>query len=105
MGDTARYQDLQALAEELCEPAWDHERGEFYYRFGLSEPYPRGQANAVIMAAEAGSQQAMGRIFYEAKLRNFDQTTVSRGDFPRPGAFPGNLREGKKGLDVLNLCR
>ena len=41
-------QALHALAEQLCEPTWDRERGEFSYRFGLGEPYPRGQANAVI---------------------------------------------------------
>ena len=64
-GDSARYQALQALAEQRCEPTWDRERGGFYYRFGLDEPYPRGQANAVIMAAEAGSKQAWWRIFKE----------------------------------------
>jgi hypothetical protein len=83
LGDTARYQALHALAEQLCEPMWDRERGEFYYRFGLSEPYPRGQANAVIMAAEAGGRQAWWRIFNEPNLRKFDQPTVCGVDFPR----------------------
>ncbi len=85
MGDSARYQALHALAEEFCEPTWDRERGEFYYRFGLDEPYPRGQANALIMAAEAGSKQAWWRIFNEPNLRKFDQPTVSGVDFPRLG--------------------
>jgi hypothetical protein len=58
----SQYQALHALAEQFGEPTWDRARGEFYYRFRLSEPYPRGQANAVIMAAEAGGKQAWWRI-------------------------------------------
>jgi hypothetical protein len=85
LGDSARYQAMHALAEQFGEPTWDRARGEFYYRFGLSEPYPRGQANAVIMAAEAGGQQAWWRIFNEPNLRKFDQPTVSGVDFPRLG--------------------
>jgi hypothetical protein len=58
LGDSASYQTLHALAEQYGEPTWDRERGDFYYRFGLDERSPPGQANAVIMAAEAGSTQA-----------------------------------------------
>ena len=100
MGDTARYQDLQALAEQLCEPTWDREHGEFSYRFGLSEPYPRGQANAVIMAAEAGGKQAWWRIFNEPNLRKFDQPTVSGVDFPRLGISQAIYDEEKEILAV-----
>jgi hypothetical protein len=85
VGDSARYQTLHALAEQHCEPTWDRARGEFYYGFGLDEPYPRGQANAVIMAAEAGGKQAWWRIFNEPNLHKFDQPTVSGVDFPRLG--------------------
>lgn len=85
LGDTDRYQALHALAEQWCEPTWDRERGEFYYRFGLSEPYPRGQANALMMAAEAGGKQAWWRIFNKPNLRKFNQPTVSGVDFPRLG--------------------
>jgi hypothetical protein len=84
-GDAAHYQALHALAEHFAEPTWDRARGEFYYRFGLEEPYPRGQANAVIMAAEAGGKQAWWRIFNKPNLRKFDQPTVSGVDFPRLG--------------------
>jgi hypothetical protein len=100
LGDTARYQALHALAEQFCEPTWDHERGEFYYRFGLSEPYPRGQANAVMMAAEAGGQQAWWRIFNEPNLRKFDQPTVCGVDFPRLGISQAIYDEGKEVLAV-----
>jgi len=100
LGDTARYQALHALAEQIGEPTWDRERGEFYYRFGLSEPYPRGQANAVIMAAEAGSKQAWWRIFNEPNLRKFDQPTVSGVDFPRLGISQAINDEEKATLVV-----
>src|SRR5258708_39577507 len=63
VGDSARYQTLYALAEQHCERTRDRARGEFYYRFGLGETYPRGQANAVMMAAEAGGEPAWGRGF------------------------------------------
>ena len=100
MGDAARYQALHALAEQLCEPTWDRERGEFSYRFGLSEPYPRGQANAVMMAAEAGGKQAWWRIFNEPNLRKFDQPTVSGVDFPRLGISQAIYDEEKELLAV-----
>ena len=85
MGDAAQYEALHALAEQFGEPTWDRARGEFYYHFRLSEPYPRGQANAVIMAAEAGGKQAWWRIFNQPNLRKFDQPTVTGVDFPRLG--------------------
>ena len=100
LGDAARYQAMHALAEQLCEPTWDRERGEFYYRFGLSEPYPRGQANAVIMAAEAGGKQAWWRIFNEPNLRKFDQPSVSGVDFPRLGISQAIYDEEKELLAV-----
>lgn len=100
VGDSARYQALQALAEQWCEPTWDRERGEFYYRFGLSEPYPRGQANALMMAAEVGGQQAWWRIFNEPNLRKFDQPTISGVDFPRLGISQAIYDAEKKVLIV-----
>jgi hypothetical protein len=100
LGDSARYQALSALAEQYAEPTWDRERGEFYYGFGLGEPYPRGQANAVMMAAEAGGKQAWWRIFNEPNRRKFDQPTVSGVDFPRLGISRAIYDEGKEVLAV-----
>src|SRR5258708_40322305 len=84
MGDSARYQALYALAEEHGEPTWDRARGEFYYSFGLGEPYPRGQANAVIMAAEAGGEPAGGGGCNRPDQRKVDPPTVSWAHAPRP---------------------
>jgi hypothetical protein len=100
LGDSTRYQALHALAEQHGEPTWDRERGEFYYRFGLGEPYPRGQANAIMLAAEAGGKQAWWRIFCEPNLRKFDQPTVSGVDFPRLGISQAIYDEGKEMLAV-----
>jgi hypothetical protein len=100
MGDSTQYQALHALAEQFGEPTWDRARGEFYYRFRLSDPYPRGQANAVIMAAEAGDKQAWWRIFNEPNLRKFDQPTVSGVDFPRLGISQATYDTGKEILAV-----
>jgi hypothetical protein len=100
MGDSARYQALHALAEQHGEPTWDRARGEFYYGFGLDEPYPRGQANAVIMTAEAGGKQAWWRIFNEPNLLKFDQPTVSGVDFPRLGISQATYDADKNVLAV-----
>ena len=45
---------LAAALEASYEPTWDTARGEFTWGMGLDEPYPRGQYNAFLAAAEAG---------------------------------------------------
>ena len=104
MGDSAQYQALHTLAEQFGEPTWDRARGEFYYRFGLDEPYPRGQANAVIMAAEAGSKQAWWRIFNAPNLRKFDQPTVTGVNFPRLGISQATYDTNKDRLAVATYA-
>ncbi len=56
----AREWGLDDLAERLAtaieasyEPTWDTTLGEFTWAMGLNEPYPRGQFNAFLAAAEA----------------------------------------------------
>ncbi len=44
---------LSAAIEASYEPTWDTDRGEFTWGMGLNEPYPRGQFNAFLAAAEA----------------------------------------------------
>ena len=57
----AREWEMTELAERLAaaieasyEPTWDTASGEFTWGMGLNEPYPRGQFNAFLAAAEAG---------------------------------------------------
>ncbi len=76
------YAKLKAHAEAHYEPTWDSETGEFTWGFGLTEPYPRGQFNGPMAAAEALSQGAWWRICNEPKLRKFAEPTVYGVDFP-----------------------
>jgi hypothetical protein len=57
----------------------------FGWFFGLSEPYPRGQLNSLIMMAEIGEPGAWGRVFTDPNLAKFEQPTVHGVDFPRLG--------------------
>jgi hypothetical protein len=73
---------MMAHADSHYEPTWDADTGEFTWGFGLNEPYPRGQLNAGIMTAEAGSQGAWWRVFNEPKFHKFNEPTVHGVDFP-----------------------
>jgi hypothetical protein len=44
---------LVEAIEASYEPTWDRDLGEFTWGLGLNEPYPRGQYNAFLAAAEA----------------------------------------------------
>ena len=82
-GNDAVHTKLMAHAESHYEPTWDAARGEFTWGFGLNEPYPRGQLNAGIMTAEAGSDGAWWRVFNEPKFHKFNEPTVHGVDFPK----------------------
>lgn len=81
-GNDPVFNKLMTHAESAYEPTWDAETGDFTWGFGLNEPHPRGQLNAGIMTAEAGSKGAWGRIFNEPKFHKFNQPTVYGVDFP-----------------------
>ena len=81
-GERDIYAKLKDHAEANYEPTWNPENGEFTWGFGLGEPHPRGQYNAVMMTAEAGSEGAWWRIFNEPNLVKFTEPTVHSVDFP-----------------------
>lgn len=85
LGDTEVVKKLRAHVEAHYEPTWDRAAGEFYYLFGLREPYPRGQYNASIMVSEVGGPDAWWRLFNEPNLKKFAEPTVYRVDYPRMG--------------------
>ena len=85
LGDTEVVKKLRAHAEAHYEPTWDRAAGEFYYLFGLREPYPRGQYNANIMVSEVGGPGAWWRLFNEPNLTKFAEPTVYGVDYPRLG--------------------
>jgi hypothetical protein len=85
LGDTEVVKKLRAYVEAHYEPTWDREAGEFYYLFGLREPYPRGQYNAKLMVSEVAGPGAWWRLFNEPNLKKFEQPTVYGVDYPRMG--------------------
>ena len=85
LGDTEIVKKLRAYVEAHYEPTWDRQAGEFYYLFGLREPYPRGQYNANLMVSEVAGPGAWWRLFNEPNLKKFDEPTVHDVDYPRMG--------------------
>lgn len=74
---------LWAAADEVFEPTWNRDLGEFTLGFGLDEPHPRGQLNARAMAGWVCTEGAWSRIFKEPNTAKFDEPTVIGVDFPR----------------------
>jgi hypothetical protein len=85
LGDTEAVKKMRAYVDAHYEPTWDRDTGEFYYLFGLREPYPRGQYNAKLMVAEVGGAGAWWRLFNEPNRRKFAEPTVYGVDYPRMG--------------------
>jgi len=85
LGDTEIVKKLRAHVEAHYEPTWHREAGEFYYLFGLREPYPRGQYNANLMVSEVAGPGAWWRLFNEPNLKKFEEPTVHDVDYPRMG--------------------
>ncbi|MGH9024209.1 MAG: hypothetical protein ACRDV9_14110, partial [Acidimicrobiia bacterium] len=84
-GDTPTHDHLHRHAQEHFEPTWDQARGEFAYRFGLDEPYPRGQPNALLMLAEIGSESSWWRVFNRSDPSPLAGPTVAGVDHSRLG--------------------
>jgi len=85
LGDTATVQKLRAYAEAHYEPTWDREAGEFYYLFGLREPYPRGQYNSNLMISEVAGAGAWSRLFNQPNLEKFEEPTACGVKYPEMG--------------------
>lgn len=98
LGDTETVGKIRAHVEANYEPTWDRDAGEFYYGFGLNEPYPRGQYNANLMVAEVGGPGSWSRIYTEPNLEKFDQPTVHGVDFPDMGLSQASYDPEKKTL-------
>jgi len=84
---------LADAIEASYEPTWDAARGEFTWGMGLNEPYPRGQFNAFLAAAEAagpGRWTALSAAPLEAcpQIVDVDFPTMA---FSRAEWIDGNL--------------
>jgi hypothetical protein len=73
---------LHAAIDEHCEPMWDTARGEFTWGFHLDEPYPRGQFNGTMAAAQVASEGSWWRLANTGPGRRFEEPTVIGVDFP-----------------------
>jgi hypothetical protein len=73
---------MWAVLDDVHEPTWDHDLGEFTFGFGLGEPHPRGQLNARVMAGWVCQPGAWSQIFAENPIDRFTEPTITGVDFP-----------------------
>ena len=99
-GKDLLYSNLILHADANYEPTWDSESGEFTWGFGLNEVYPRGQYNAIMAYAEAGSAGAWAKLFDRPNLEKFDQPTVHGVDFPNISLTQASYDSEKRRLVI-----
>ena len=58
------------------------EDGEFFYTFGIEDPWRRGIANAWAAMAHVGESGAMRRLYNEPNMERHGQPTVTGVDYP-----------------------
>jgi hypothetical protein len=106
LGDAVTQTKLRAYIDAHYQPTWDNARGEFYYRFGLNEAWPRGQMNAWVMPAEllhtAGQWSG---IFQKPNLRKFQAPTLEGVEFPALRVRQAHYDERARVLRVAVTCR
>jgi hypothetical protein len=78
-GDAARYAEFKKWVDRTYEPTFAD--GEFYYRFGIREAFPRGIPNEFVMQAHVGGPGSFARLIEPDPLR-FTEPTVVGIDFP-----------------------
>lgn len=86
LGDATTERRLTSVAEREYGPdffAEDPDR--FAWRFGLDEPWPRGQLNGLMILSEIGERGAWSNVYTGAHEHQFDLPTVEGVDFPRLG--------------------
>jgi hypothetical protein len=97
---------LQAACDEHYPPTWDRERGEVTWDFGLGEPYPRGQYNATLAAADAMTEGGWWLLGNVSSAARFDEPTVRGVDFPtvalRRAEWDRQARRLHLALDPMN---
>lgn len=95
-GDAPLYGRLRAQADTAYGPTFDAERGEFYYRFGFEEAFPRGQYNDWIMPAMVGDAGTWWQMFNEPNLKKFVQPTLHGVDYGRLGVSQAFYDAGER---------
>jgi hypothetical protein len=82
LGDATRAQALRAFIDHTYVPTWDRSRGEFFYTFGLDEPWPRGQLNAWVMPSRLVPMAGAWRQLFDGDMRCHSEPTLTGVDFP-----------------------
>jgi hypothetical protein len=82
-GDDETFEALNSHVLNTYEPTWDAQTGEFYFGFGLSEDWPRGQLNDWMMPAYTITRPGQWQnIFAAPNTDKFDLPTLEGVDFP-----------------------
>jgi len=79
-GDPDTHAELMKWADAHYEPT--RQDGEFYYQFGLNEPWPRGWPNDWLLLPFAGSPGAWTNMYCSPNLKKFHQPTLTDVDYP-----------------------
>ena len=79
-GDSEREEQILAWYEQQYEPTYDD--GEFYWQFGVHEPWPRQIPNHWSALALIGGPGAFARMYQETDTKRFTEPTVVGIDYP-----------------------
>lgn len=91
---------LDAACAEHYPPTIDADRGEVTWDFGLGEPHPRGQYNAMMAAADVMTEGAWWRLGNVSTTERFVQPTVCDVDFPTVALTRAEWDAGAQRLDL-----
>jgi hypothetical protein len=81
-GDNDALSQLLRYAQDHYEPTRCPKEREFYYQFGLGEPWPRGWPNDWLLMSIAGGVGSWRKIFNEPNIKKFYQPTVVGVPYP-----------------------
>jgi hypothetical protein len=105
VGDDTTEKRLREVVEIEFQPRWfGPENDRFGFWFGLDEPWPRGQLNAMVMMAEAGEPGAWSRVFNEPLAGVHAEPTVRGVDYPNLGISRARNRMPRRLLEVTTTA-
>ncbi|MCD2194792.1 hypothetical protein LQ327_15580 [Actinomycetospora endophytica] len=102
LGDTTTEARLRDEVEEHFQPRFFGEHDDrFGYWFGLDEPWPRGQLNAILAMADAAPPGAWSRVFDQPQTDVHAEPTLRDVDFPRVAIRQARNDMTARTLDVV----
>lgn len=76
LGDDGLAARLRAWVDRHYQPTFDGDAGEFYFRFRLTDVFPRGQYNGLTMPSVVGRAGAWWRLFNRPNLDKLREPTL-----------------------------